>query len=85
MILVSPAYVLAFLIASIYGLGFFLVLGRSWRELGLFWASAIVGFFIGQAAARALGLAFFNIGLVHVAEGTLGSALGLIAAKTWSG
>lgn len=83
LILVSPAYVLAFLIASIYGLGFFLLFGQGWRQLALFWGVALAGFFIGQTIAKTIGLALFNIGAVHVAEGTLGSGLGLIAARAW--
>lgn len=83
LILVSPAYVLAFLIASIYGLGFFLLLGQGWRQLALYWGIAAVGFFIGQAIAKTIGLALFNIGAVHLAEGTLGSALSLLAARAW--
>ncbi len=83
LILISPAYVLTFLIASIYGLGFFLLFGQGWRQLALFWGIAIAGFFVGQAIARAIGLALFNIGAVNLAEGTLGSGLGLIAVRTW--
>lgn len=82
LILVSPAYVLAFTIASVYGLGFFLLYGRGWQQLVLFWGIAIAGFFIGQSIAKAIGLALFNIGAVNLAEGTFASALGLIAVKT---
>jgi hypothetical protein len=85
LILVSPAYVLGFCIASIYGLLFFLFFGQGWQKLFLFWGTAVIGFFIGQAIAKAIGLALFNIGAVNVVEGTLGSALGLIAARAWRG
>ncbi len=83
LILVSPAYVLAFLIASIYGLVFFLLFGQDWHQLALFWGIAVVGFFFGQSIAKAIGLALFNIGAVNLAEGTLGSAVGLVAARAW--
>lgn len=80
---VSPAYVLAFVIASAYGLGFFLFLGHGWRQMFLFWGVAVGAFLVGQAIARAVGLALFDIGAVHLVEGTVASALGLFAARAW--
>ena len=82
-IFVSPAYVLAFFIASTYGLAFFLFLGQGWRQLFLFWGVAVAAFLIGQGIAKTVGLHLFNIGSVHLVEGIVGSTLGLIAARAW--
>jgi hypothetical protein len=82
-VFIAPAYVLAFFTASVYGLGFFLFLGRGWKQILLFWVAAVAGFFIGQEIAKAVGLRLFNIGAMNLVEGTVASALGLIAARTW--
>jgi len=83
LIYVSPAYVLAFFIASAYGLVFFIFWGQGWRQMFLFWGVAVVAFLIGQAIAKAVGLGLFNIGAVNLVEGIVASTLGLIAARAW--
>ncbi len=83
LIFISPAFVLTFFIASAYGLVFFLFFGQGWQQLFLFWGTSLVGFFIGQGIAKAIGLGMFNIGAVNLVEGSLASALGLIAARAW--
>ena len=82
-ILVSPAYVLSFVISSIYGLGFFVLAGQGWRRMALYWGVAVAAFFTGQAIAKAVGLSLFNIGAVNLAEGTFVSALSLLVVKEW--
>ena len=82
-IFIAPAYVLAFFVSSAYGLGFFLFLGHGWKQLLLFWVAAVAGFLIGQEIAKTIGLGLFNIGAMNLVEGTVASALGLIAARAW--
>lgn len=82
-IYLSPAFVLAIVIASVYGLVFFLFLGHGWRQMFLYWGVAVTAFLIGQALAKAVGLALYNIGAVNLVEGTFASALGLIATRAW--
>ena len=83
LVFISPAYVLAFFIASAYGMVFFLFFGHEWRQLFLFWGVAVSTFMIGQAIAKAIGLGLFNIGALNLVEGTVASALGLMAARVW--
>lgn len=78
-----PSSVLAFLIASVYGLVFYLVFGRGWLRLAFYWLVAVAGFFLGQVIASLIGLAILNIGETNLVEGTLVSWLGLIGAWAW--
>jgi hypothetical protein len=82
-VFISPAYLFAFVIASVYGLMFFIVMGQGWKQLIAFWVAAVVGFMIGQSVAETMGLGLFNIGKLNFVEGTIASALGLIAMRAW--
>ncbi len=79
--LISPALVLAFLVATIYGFIFFLLFGSGRARLILYWFVAVAGFGAGQGIASAIGLRLLNIGDVHLIEGTLASALALFGAR----
>jgi hypothetical protein len=79
----QPSLVLAFLLATIYGLAFYIVFGRGWLRLGLFWLIGVLGFFLGQGLANLVGLALFNIGEVNLVEGTIVSWLSLVAVNAW--
>jgi hypothetical protein len=78
-----PSSVLGFLLASVYGLVFYLFFGHGWRRLAFYWVIGVVGFFLGQGLANLVGLAIFNIGEMNLVEGTLGSWLCLLAARAW--
>ncbi len=80
---ISPAIVLAFIIASLYGLVFYLVFGRGWLRLGLYWLVGVVGFAVGQWLGSLVGLALLNIGSVNLVEGTLLSWVSLFAVRAW--
>ena len=79
----QPSWVLAFLLASIYGLVFFLIFGHGWLRLIAYLVFAIAGFFLGQALAHLVGLAVFNIGEMNLVEGTVASWLVLLACSAW--
>ncbi len=79
--LVSPALVFAFVLASLYGLVFFLIFGHGWARLGLYWIAALVGFAAGQWMAGAIGLGVFDVGAAHLVEGTVASGLCLLAVR----
>jgi hypothetical protein len=83
LVFVSPAYILAVVIASIYGLAFFVFLGQGWKQMLVFWVTAVAGFLIGQAIAQSAGLRLFNIGSLNLVEGSIASAFALIAVRAW--
>ncbi len=80
---VAPSTVLAFLLASAYGLVFFLIFGHGWLRLVAYWVGGVAGFFLGQVLASFVGLALFNIGEMNLVEGTLVSWFTLFALRAW--
>ncbi len=74
----TPALLLAFLLASLYGVAFFLFLGHGWAEMAMYWVTALAGFALGELASRWLGLNFLPIGSVNVLEASITSLLALL-------
>ena len=79
----QPSWVLAFLLASIYGLVFYLIFGHGWLKLIAYLVLGVAGFFLGQVLANFVGLALFNIGEMNLVEGTVTSWLVLLALRAW--
>ena len=77
----SPALLLSFLIAVIYGALFHAWRGRTFRELPLYLFAAALGFALGQLAGDAIGLDMFMIGPVHIIEASLVSWIVLFIAR----
>lgn len=78
-----PSTFLGFILAVIYGLVFYLLFGRGWWRLIFYPLVSSAFFFLGHWVARSLGLGLFNIGELHVVEGTLVSWLGLVTLRVW--
>lgn len=76
-----PSIVLAFVIASIIGLGFFLVFGRGWLRLAVYWVVAVAGFFIGQIIATLFQFSLVPIGAVNLLEGAVTCLIALFLTR----
>ena len=76
-----PALVFSIIIATVYGLLFYLWQGRTLRDLLFFWLAAVVGFASGQVVGMLLDVISWTVGQVHVAEGTLLALLFLVLAR----
>jgi hypothetical protein len=81
--MLSPSLVLTFVLASLYGLVFYLLFGRGWARVFLYWLAAVAGFAAGQWLGGVVGLTLFNIGSVNVLEATLVSWASLFAVRAW--
>lgn len=79
--MIPPFLALDLVVSSIYGLVFYLIFGRGWLRLGAYWIVGIVGFFIGDRLAAALGLALLNIGPTNLVGGTLVSWASLFLVR----
>jgi hypothetical protein len=77
-----PALLFSLLLASVYGLAFYILFGRGWLMLGLYWVVAVAGFFVGQLVSRIIGLTLIPIGSVNVVEASVLSIIALLAART---
>lgn len=78
----TPALVLSIILASAYGLAFFLWRGHTVRDLLFFWLAAVVGFAAGQIAGQLLDILPWTLGQVHIIEATVIAVLFLVIA-TW--
>ncbi len=77
-----PSLLFAFLLASLYGIAFYLLFGRGWLALGVYWIAALVGFAVGEFVSRILAFSFFPIGSVNVPEASVMSFIVLFLTRT---
>lgn len=77
-----PSLVLAFVIASIYGLAFYLLFGRGWLGLAIYWLVGLVGFGLGQILSSVLSFSLLPIGSVNAIEGSITSLIALLLTRT---
>jgi len=73
----NPVIVFAFVIATMYGLSFHVVLGGNARRLVLFVVSSWVGFLLGQYIGGFLNISMLRIGVVHLLPASV-AAVGLL-------
>ncbi len=76
----GPVFVFGFVLATMYGLGFHVVMGGSARRLVLFVITSWVGFLLGQYIGDFLAIELFEIGTVHLLPATLCALAFLIFA-----
>ena len=62
----NPVVVFAFVIATIYGLGFHVIMGGNARRMVLFVVISWLGFLLGQYVGDYLEITFLKIGVVHL-------------------
>ncbi len=77
-----PSLLFAFLLASLYGIAFYLIFGRGWLALAVYWVAALVGFAIGEFISRTLSFSLFPIGSVDVVEASVMSLIVLLLTRT---
>ena len=65
-----PSLLYSFLVASLIGLGFFLVAGgeSGWSRMALYWVVALLSFWVGQTLATGLNVHLMPVGPVDVLE-----------------
>jgi hypothetical protein len=77
-----PSLLLSFLLASLYGIVYYLVFGRGWLALGVYWLAALIGFALGQFLSRALAFSLLPLGSVNVIEASIASLIVLFLTRT---
>lgn len=76
-----PALILAFVISSLIGLGFYLVFGHGWLRLVVYWLVAVIGFFVGQIIATLANFSLLPIGAVNLVEATATCLIALFITR----
>jgi len=79
--LLSPTLTFAFILATLYGAVFHLILGGDARRLALLLLSSWLGFGFGQLVGITFYIDFYNIGALRIVSATLGSLSALVAVS----
>ncbi len=77
----GPGLVFAFILATLYGVVFHLILGGDARRLALFLLSSWLGFGVGQILGLVLEIDLLRLGALRVLPATLGSFFILFAVR----
>ncbi len=67
----SPMFLLGASIATLYAAAFHLLVGRTWRQILLYWLVSLVGFLLGQALGAWLALPWPMLGQLHIIPASL--------------
>ena len=76
----TPAYLIATIIATLYGAVFHLFKGGNASRLLLYLVSSWMGFIIGHNVSRVVGASIYSIGPLNAGMASLGSGLALVLA-----
>ena len=79
-----PGLLLSLVLASIYAVLFYLLLGRRPRDMLFFWLAAVVGFASGHVVGQVWGFIPWTLGQVHIIEASVLAILFLLLAR-WLG
>lgn len=75
---IASGLVLGFLLSTIYGATFHLIIGGPPRKLLLYVLASWVGFAVGHFIGDLLGIELLKLGVIHLLAASVGSWLALI-------
>jgi hypothetical protein len=76
----GPNLTLGFILATLFGATFHLIMGGDARRLALFLLAGWIGFGLGHLIGVVLGINILNIGALRVVTAAFGALLALIVA-----
>lgn len=76
----GPTLTFAFILATLLGALFHLIVGGDARRLALFLLAGWLGFAVGHLVGVALEINLLNIGTLHALPAAIGSLIALIVA-----
>lgn len=77
----SPMFLLGTSVATLYAALFHLLVGRTWRQILLYWLVSVVAFLLGQALGELLSLSWPMLGQLHIIPATLAAWAALGVAR----
>lgn len=77
----GPGLVFAFVMATLYGALFHLILGGDARRLALFLLAGWLGFAIGHISGLIFGIELFSLGGLRIFPATVGALMSLFAVR----
>jgi hypothetical protein len=81
----ASGLVLGFILATLYGAGFHLIMGGRPRKIILYLTASWVGFAIGHFVGDFIGIETLKLGAVHLLTASLGSWLALLISWILAG
>lgn len=81
----SPTIALGFILATLYGAAFHLLVGGDARRLAFFLLAGWLGFTLGQFLGVVFAVTIFSIGPLHTFAATLGALIALFVARILTG
>lgn len=81
----SPSITLGFILATLYGAAFHLVVGGNARRLAFFLLAGWLGFVLGQVFGVVFAVQVLDMGALHLLSATFGSVLALFMARVLTG
>ncbi len=78
--MLTPNTIFGFILATLFGAGFHLIVGGDARRLALFLLAGWIGFGLGQLAGALLGISVLSIGALNLLPAGLGALVALLAA-----
>jgi hypothetical protein len=75
----SPILTFSFILATLYGAAFHVILGGDARRLVIFLLTGWIGFALGQFVGVTFGIDLFAIGALRVVTASAGAILALVA------
>lgn len=79
----SPILVFAFILATMFGALFHLIVGGDVRRLALYLSAGWLGFTLGHILGMALDISFLRVGSLYALPASIGSILSLVAARVF--
>ncbi len=76
----GPNTTLAFILATLFGAAFHLIMGGNARRLALFLLSGWVGFSLGHLLGVVFEINILNIGTLRIVSASLGALVAVVAA-----
>ncbi len=76
----GPTTIFGFILATLFGAGFHLLVGGDARRLALFLLAGWVGFGLGHLLGVMFSINLFNIGTLHITTAAFGAILALLSA-----
>lgn len=81
----GPNATFAFILATLLGAVFHLVVGGDARRLALFLLAGWIGFGLGHTLGVIMDINLFNIGTLRIVAGIAGAVIALLAAAFFTG
>jgi uncharacterized membrane protein YeaQ/YmgE (transglycosylase-associated protein family) len=76
----ASGIILGFLLATVYGTSFHLIMGGPAKRIFLYILAAWVGFAVGHFVGDFLNMELFKLGVLHLFSASLGAWIALIAS-----